>query len=50
MKKFVLLLPLLMLLNPVAMAADQPAIGYVDVRKVLLESKLGKKTRLSSRK
>jgi outer membrane protein len=45
MKKFVLLLPLLMLLNPVAMAADQPAIGYVDVRKVLLESKLGKKNK-----
>jgi outer membrane protein len=45
MKKFVLLLPLIMLLNHVAMAADQPAIGYVDVRKVLLESKLGKKNK-----
>lgn len=45
MKKFLLLLPLVTLLNPVAMAADQPSIGYVDVRKVLLESKLGKKNR-----
>src|SRR3970282_1132058 len=45
MKKFYLLLPLIMLLNHVAMAADQPAIGYVDVRKVLLESKLGKKNK-----
>jgi outer membrane protein len=45
MKKFLLLLPLIILLNHVAMAADQPAIGYVDVRKVLLESKLGKKNK-----
>jgi outer membrane protein len=36
---------LIILLNHVAMAADQPAIGYVDVRKVLLESKLGKKNK-----
>lgn len=42
---FILLLPLIMLFNHVAMAADQPAIGYVDVRKVLLESKLGKKNK-----
>lgn len=41
MKRFLLLLPLIMLLGPVAVAADQPAIGYVDVRKVLLESKTG---------
>lgn len=45
MKRFFLLLPLIMLLNHVAMAADPPAIGYVDVRKVLLESKLGKKNK-----
>jgi outer membrane protein len=45
MKKLLLLLPLIVLLNHVAMAADQPAIGYVDVRKVLLESKLGKKNK-----
>jgi outer membrane protein len=45
MKKFFLLLPLIMLLNHVAMAADQPAIGYVDVRKVIQESKVGKKNK-----
>jgi outer membrane protein len=45
MKKFFLLLPLIMLFNHVAVAADQTAIGYVDVRKVLLESKLGKKNK-----
>jgi outer membrane protein len=45
MKKFFLLLPLIMMLNHAAMAADPPAIGYVDVRKVLLESKLGKKNK-----
>ena len=45
MKKLYLLLPLIMLLSHVAMAADQPAIGYVDARKVLLESKLGKKNK-----
>jgi outer membrane protein len=45
MKRFFLFLPLVMLLNHVATAADQPAIGYVDVRKVLLESKPGKKNK-----
>lgn len=45
MKKFILFLPLIMLLNGAAVAADKPAIGYVDVRKVLLESKTGKKTK-----
>lgn len=45
MKNFFLLLPLIMLLNHAAMAADQPGIGYVDVRKVLLESKPGKKNK-----
>lgn len=45
MKRFLLLLPLIMLWNPAALAADQPSIGYVDVRKVLLESKIGKKNK-----
>ena len=45
MKKYILFLPLILLLNGVAIAADKPAIGYVDVRKVLLESKAGKKTK-----
>ncbi len=45
MKKFILFLPLIMLLNNAALAADKPTIGYVDVRKVLLESKAGKKTK-----
>ncbi|MEW6332426.1 MAG: OmpH family outer membrane protein [Pseudomonadota bacterium] len=45
MKKYFLLLPLIMLLNHVAVAAEPPAIGYVDVRKVLLESKTGKKNK-----
>lgn len=35
----------MILLNNVAIAADKPAIGYVDVRKVLLESKVGKKNK-----
>ena len=42
---FILLLPLIMLLSNAAIAADKPAIGYVDVRKLLLESKVGKKTK-----
>ena len=41
----ILLFPLLMLLNSVAIAADKPAIAYVDARKVLLESKAGKKNK-----
>lgn len=45
MKKIIPLLPLLVLLSPVALAAEPPAIGYVDVRKVMLESKAGKKNR-----
>lgn len=45
MKKIIPLLPLLVLLSPVALAAEPPAIGYVDVRKVMLESKTGKKNR-----
>ncbi|MCR4301109.1 MAG: OmpH family outer membrane protein [Sulfuricaulis sp.] len=45
MKKFVLLLPLFLLLNAPVIAADKPGIAYVDVRKVLLESKMGKKNK-----
>ena len=45
MKKFLLLLPLLMMLEHAVLAAEPPAIGYVDVRKVMLESKIGKKNR-----
>ena len=45
MKKFLLLLPLLMMLEDAVLAAEPPAIGYVDVRKVMLESKIGKKNR-----
>ena len=43
MKRFTLLLPLVMLWNAAVIAADKPAIGYVDVRKVVMESKIGKK-------
>lgn len=45
MKRFLPLLALIMPLNPIAMAADSPAIGFVDVRKVMLESKVGKKNK-----
>ncbi|GAB4507507.1 MAG: hypothetical protein Tsb0026_03250 [Sulfuricaulis sp.] len=45
MNKFILLLPLIMLLNNAAVAADKPAIAYVDVRKILMESKIGKKNK-----
>lgn len=45
MKKFIFFLPLILLLSNTAMAADKPDIGYVDVRKVLLESKIGKKNK-----
>lgn len=45
MKKFLLLLPLIVLLNDAVLAAEKPAIAYVDVRKVLLESKIGKKNK-----
>lgn len=43
MKKLLLFFPLIMFLNDPALAADKPAIGYVDVRKVIVESKTGKK-------
>lgn len=45
MKRLLLLLPLIMFLNDAVIAADKPAIGYVDVRKVLVESKIGKKNK-----
>ena len=45
MRKILLLLPLMILFGHVAVAAEPPAIGYVDVRKVMLESKTGKKNR-----
>lgn len=45
MKKFLLLLPLIVFLNDAVLAAEKPAIAYVDVRKVLLESKVGKKNK-----
>jgi len=45
MKRIVLVLSLLLVIGNVAMAAEKPAIGYVDMRKVLLESKAGKKTK-----
>lgn len=44
MKKVFLFLPLLIVLNASLPAfADTPSIGYVDMRQVLLESKIGKK-------
>ena len=43
MKKLLLLLPLIVLLNDAVLAAEKPAIAYVDVRKILMESKTGKK-------
>ena len=45
MNKFLLLLPLFLLLNTPILAADKPGIAYVDARKVLLESKVGKKNK-----
>ncbi|MBI3570454.1 MAG: OmpH family outer membrane protein [Gammaproteobacteria bacterium] len=45
MKKWIWLFPLLVLLNGVAVAAEKSAVGFVDVRKVLLESKIGKKNK-----
>ncbi len=45
MRKILLFLPLIMLLSNAVIAADKPAIGYVDARKVLLESKIGKKNK-----
>jgi len=45
MKKFVLLILLSVLLNNAAHAADSLAVGYVDLHKVLLESKIGQKNK-----
>ncbi len=44
MKKFILFLPLIIVfLNNAVAAAENPGIAYVDLHKVLLESKIGKK-------
>jgi outer membrane protein len=45
MKKFVLLSLLIMFFAGVVSAADKPAIGYVNLHKVLLESKVGKRNK-----
>jgi outer membrane protein len=45
MKKFVILTLLIVCFTGVAAAAEQPAIGYVNLRTVLLESKVGKRNK-----
>lgn len=45
MKKFVLLTLLIICFTGAAAAADKPAIGYVNLRTVLLESKVGKQNK-----
>lgn len=45
MKKFAFLLPFIVILNNAAIAAEKPAIGYIDLRKVLVESKVGQKNK-----
>jgi len=45
MKKFLLLLPLFLLLNAPVIAAEKSGIAFVDVRKILLESKVGKRNK-----
>ena len=45
MKKLSILILMTVFLNGVATAADRPAIGYVDMRQVMLESKIGKHNR-----
>lgn len=45
MKKFVLLSLLIMFFAGVVSAADKPTIGYVNLHKVLLESKVGKRNK-----
>lgn len=45
MKKSFLLLPLFLLLAVPVLAADTSGIAFVDARKVLLESKVGKKNK-----
>jgi outer membrane protein len=45
MKKFALFILLAVLFNGVALAADMPAIGYVNLHTVLLQSKVGKRNK-----
>jgi outer membrane protein len=45
MRKFVLLVLLGLLFNGAAIAADKPAIGYVNLHTVLVESKVGKRNK-----
>ena len=45
MKKVSILVLMTVFLSGMAMAADRPAIGYVDMRQVMLESKIGKQNR-----
>jgi outer membrane protein len=45
MKKLVSFILLAFLFNGAAMAADKPAIGYVNLHTVLLESKVGKRNK-----
>jgi len=46
MKKFNILFLMAVSLSGIAMAAEKPAIGYVDMRQVMLESKIGKQNRV----
>ena len=45
MRKFVVFVLLGLLFNGTAIAADKPAIGYVNLHTVLLESKVGKRNK-----
>ena len=45
MKKFAMLFSFIVLLNASAVGAETPAIGYVDLRKLLIESKIGQKNK-----
>lgn len=49
-KSAVLFLPLMLLLSNAVIAADKPAIGFVDVRKVVMESKIGNKNKVEFEK
>jgi outer membrane protein len=46
MKKSNILFLMAVSLSGIAMAAEKPAIGYVDMRQVMLESKIGKQNRV----
>ncbi len=45
MRKFSILFLMSVFLSGIAAAAERPAIGYVDMRQVMLESKIGKQNR-----